>query len=55
MQVKDEIRPVNIGELTPVVNGEYRTTVAFRVLQQKEDPAKVLKEVAAALRARYAK
>ena len=55
MQVKDEIRPVNIGELTPVVNGEYRTTVAFRVLEQKEDPAKVLKEVAADLRARYAK
>jgi arabinosaccharide transport system substrate-binding protein len=52
MQVKDEIRPVNIGELTPVVNGEYRTTVAFRVLQQQEDPAKVLKEVAAELRAR---
>jgi arabinosaccharide transport system substrate-binding protein len=52
MEVKDEIRAVNIGELTPAVTDAYRSTVAFRVLDQKEDPATVLKEVAAELRAR---
>ena len=52
MEVKDEIRPVNICELTPAVNDAYRSTAAFRVLEQGEDPAAVLKELADDLRAR---
>jgi arabinosaccharide transport system substrate-binding protein len=52
MEVKDEIRPVNICELTPAVTDAYRSTAAFRVLEQGEDPADVLKELADDLRAR---
>jgi len=52
MEVKDEIRPVNICELTPAVTDAYRSTAAFRVLEQGEDPAAVLKELADDLRAR---
>lgn len=51
MEVKDEIRPVNIRAMTPAAFEAYRTTAAYRVFEEGEDPAVVLKEVAEELRA----
>ncbi|UJF32571.1 ABC transporter substrate-binding protein [Paenibacillus hexagrammi] len=44
--VKDEIKPVNIGEKTPAVIDAVKRTAEFKIINDLEDPAKVLKEVA---------
>ncbi|PMC40221.1 arabinose-binding protein [Bacillus sp. UMB0899] len=44
IEVKDEIEGVNIGEKTPTVMEVIDTQVLFRILQDQEDPEKVLKE-----------
>lgn len=48
--VKDEINPVNIGDLTPAAADAVKTTVMFKVLNDGEDPAKVLKAAADQIR-----
>lgn len=49
-EVKDEIEGVNIGEKTPEVFDAIDTQIVFRALANKEDPAAVLKEIAAQLK-----
>lgn len=49
-EIKDEIEGVNVGELTPATIDAIKTSVAFRILVDMEDPATVLKEVADSLR-----
>lgn len=49
--VKNEIKPVNIGEKTPAIIDAVKRSVMFRTLNDMEDPAKVLKEVAEEVRA----
>ncbi len=51
MEIKDEIRPVNMGDLTPAAIEAYRTTATYRVFEEGEGAATVLKEVAEELRA----
>ncbi|XID92768.1 ABC transporter substrate-binding protein [Paenibacillaceae bacterium WGS1546] len=50
-EVKDEIKPVNIGEKTPAIIDAVKRSAMFRTLNDLEDPAKVLKEVADEVRA----
>ncbi|MFC4302275.1 ABC transporter substrate-binding protein [Cohnella boryungensis] len=45
-QIKDEIKPVNIGEKTPAIIDAVKRSAMFRTINDLEDPAKVLKEVA---------
>ncbi|WP_373231702.1 ABC transporter substrate-binding protein [Cohnella sp.] len=49
-EVKSEIKPVNIGEKTPSIIDAVKRSVMFRTLNDLEDPAKVLKEVAEEVR-----
>ncbi|MBW7474771.1 ABC transporter substrate-binding protein [Paenibacillus oenotherae] len=49
-EVKDEIEGVNIGEKTPEVFDAIDTQIVFRALVNNEDPAAVLKEIAAQLK-----
>ena len=51
LEVKDEIRPVNIGAMTPATISAYQSTVGYAVFEEGRDPAEVLKEVAEELRA----
>lgn len=50
-EVKDEIRPVNIGAMTPATISAYQTTAGYAVFEEGKDPAVVLKEIAEELRA----
>jgi len=45
-QIKDEIKPVNIGEKTPAIIDAVKRSAMFRTINDLEDPAKILKEVA---------
>lgn len=52
MQVKDEINPVNMGELVPLVKDTYRTTTGNAVLMEQSQTAEeALKQLAEELRA----
>jgi arabinosaccharide transport system substrate-binding protein len=52
MQVKDEINPVNVGELVPLVKDTYRSTTGNAVLIEKSQTAEeALKQLAEELRA----
>ncbi|GGF93873.1 ABC transporter substrate-binding protein [Paenibacillus abyssi] len=46
IEVKDEINPVHITEDIPAIVDKIKSDVLPRVLEGKEDPAKVLKEAA---------
>ncbi|MHA7967625.1 ABC transporter substrate-binding protein [Paenibacillus sp. CAU 1782] len=50
LEVKDEIYPVNIREISPVVFDSVRNDIIPRIFQFGEDPEKVIKEVAEKLR-----
>jgi arabinosaccharide transport system substrate-binding protein len=51
LQVKDEINPVNVGELAPQVKDIYRSTTAYHVLLENDRAAdEALKELAEELR-----
>jgi len=45
-EIKGEIKPVNIGEKTPAIIDAVKRSAMFRTINDMEDPAKVLKEVA---------
>jgi arabinosaccharide transport system substrate-binding protein len=45
-EIKDEIKPVNIGEKTPAIIDAVKRSAMFRTINDMEDPAKVLTEVA---------
>ncbi|GGG16018.1 ABC transporter substrate-binding protein [Paenibacillus abyssi] len=49
-EVKDEIEGVNINEKTPAISDMFRTTALVRILLDKEDPGKVLNEIAGQLK-----
>ncbi|WP_372661212.1 ABC transporter substrate-binding protein [Cohnella sp.] len=44
--IKSEIKPVNIGEKIPAIIDAVKRTAMFKTINDLEDPAKVLKEVA---------
>jgi len=50
LEIKDEIYPVNIREISPKVFDAIRNEAIPKIFQSNEDPEKVLKEVADKLR-----
>lgn len=50
LAVKDEIYPVNIREISPIVFDSVRNEIIPRIFQFNEDPETVIKEVAEKLR-----
>ncbi|MDO7907546.1 extracellular solute-binding protein [Paenibacillus sp. JX-17] len=46
IEVKDEINPVHIGPKTPDISSALKSKVMYRTLQDMEDPAEVLHEIA---------
>lgn len=50
LEVKDEIYPVNIREISPIVFDSVRNDIIPRIFQFGEDPEAVIKEVAEKLR-----
>lgn len=49
LEVKDEIEGVVVNEQTPAISDMFRTSVLVRILQDGEDPVKVLEETQAQL------
>lgn len=50
IEIKDEIRGVNIGEMTPAASDAVRSQILVQALNDMKDPATVLKSVADELR-----
>jgi ABC-type sugar transport system, periplasmic component len=50
LEVKDEIEGVVVNEQTPPISDAFRTSVLVRILQDGEDPVKVLEETQSQLR-----